>query len=128
VFHLLVVLLLGPHIASSRQYPVTDVRDASNEVAGFLATYLLPFVTVPSPSASDIAGYLIYALVVLAIFVRSNLAQVNPTLYLLGWRVVSITVNDHDHYLVCRRVPRAPTTVGGTSFAGLIIRERDRHA
>lgn len=121
--HLVIALLVAPHLASSRPYPITRVQDASGEVAGFLATYLLPFVTVPSPSATDIAGYLIFAIVVLAIFVRSNLAQINPTLYILGYRVAAITVHDQDHYLVCRRLPRQQTSIQGYGFAGLIIRK-----
>jgi hypothetical protein len=123
VLHLIISLWVAPHLVSSRPFPVSEVRDASSEVAGFLATYLLPFVTVPSPSRADIIGYVIFAVIVVAIFVRSNLAQVNPTLYLLGRRVVSITVNGRDLYLVCRRIPRAPSTIHGCSFAGLIIRE-----
>jgi hypothetical protein len=121
--HLAIALLVAPHLAASRPYPIAKVQDASGEVAGFLATYLLPFVTVPSPSATDIAGYMIFAVVVLAIFVRSNLAQINPTLYLLGFRVATITVHDQDHYLVCHRLPRPPTSIQGYGFAGLVIRK-----
>jgi hypothetical protein len=120
--HLIVVLAIAPRLSAARPYPVDEVEDASGEVAGFLATYLLPFVTVPSPSVDDVIGYLIFAAVVIAIFLRSNLAQVNPTLYVIGWRVVSIEVNGRSRYLVCRRMPRVPTTIQGCSFAGLLIR------
>jgi hypothetical protein len=122
VAHLIVVLAVAPRLSAARPYPVDAVEDASGEVAGFLATYLLPFVTVPSPSVDDVIGYLIFAAVVIAIFLRSNLAQVNPTLYVIGWRVVSIEVNGRSRYLVCRHMPRVPTTIQGCGFAGLLIR------
>jgi hypothetical protein len=122
VAHLIVVLAIAPHLSAARPYPVADVDDVSGEVAGFLVAYLLPFVTIPSPSVDDIMGYIIFATVVAAIFIRSNLAQINPTLYLIGWRVASVQVNGCSRYLVCRRIPRAPTTIRCRSYAGLLIR------
>lgn len=89
--YLAVVLWVMPRAAQQRVYPVEEVKDSSGEVAGYLATYLVPFVTVASPSAADVIGYCILALVVLVIFMRSDLAQINPALYLLARRVVSIT-------------------------------------
>jgi hypothetical protein len=85
-------------------------------------------VAVPSPSAADLAGYAILAVVVLAIFVRSELARINPTLYLLGWRVASITTGDTSYYIVCRRLPRPPTGISAVRAGGLLIRkEPSRH-
>ena len=103
------------------------MKDASGEVVGYLATYLFPFVTVPSPSAGDLIGYGILALVVLAIFLRSELVQINPTLYLFGWRVASITVNESDRYLVCRHLPRAPTEITAVRVGGLLVRKEPRN-
>ena len=122
IAHLIVVLAIAPRFSAPRPYPIGEVEDASSDAAGFLATYLLPFVTVPSPSLDDVIGYLIFAAVVCAIFVRSNLAQINPTLYVIGWRVASVEVHGHSRYLVCRRLPRAPATIQGCSFGGLLIR------
>ena len=102
---------------------MASVQDASGEVAGYLATYLVPFVTVPSPSAADLAGYCILAVVVLAIFLRSELARINPTLYLLGWRVASITTGETGYYVVCRRVPRPATGISAVRVGGLLVRK-----
>ena len=124
--YLAVVLWVIPRAAQQRTYPVDAVRDASGQVAGYLATYLVPFVTVPSPSAADVIGYSIFAVVVLVIFLRSDLAQINPALYLLGRRVVSITSGQQSYYVVCRRLPRAPTRIEAIRAAGLLIREEQR--
>jgi len=102
------------------------VKDASGDVAGYLATYLLPFVTVSSPSARDLVGYGILAAVIVAIFLRSELAQINPTLYLLGMRVAVITVNGKDQYLVCRRLPKQAVETYAVRSAGLLIRKEPR--
>lgn len=69
---------------------IDSVHDVGPEIAGYLATYLLPFVTVAEPSGRDLAAYIIFLLVTGLIYVRSEMTQINPTLYILGRRVVSI--------------------------------------
>lgn len=126
VLYLMVVVWAVPALAQPRAYLVESVDDAAGEVAGYLATYVLPFVTVPSPSAADLAGYAIVAVVVAVIFTRSELARINPTLYLLGWRVARITAGTVSHYLVCRRLPRPGTSIDAVRVAGLLIRKEAR--
>jgi hypothetical protein len=121
--YLAVVVWVVPRSAEQRVYPVAEVKDASGEVAGYLATYIVPFVTVTSPSAPDVIGYCIFAAVVLVIFVRSNLAQINPVLYLLGRRVASITAGGRSYYVVCRRLPRPPGQIDAVRVAGLLVRK-----
>lgn len=126
VLYLMLVVWAVPALAQPRAYQVESVDDAAGEVAGYMATYVLPFVTVPSPSAADLAGYLIVAVVVAAIFTRSELARINPTLYLLGWRIARIRTGPRSCYVVCRRLPRAGTTIGAVRVAGLLIRTADK--
>jgi hypothetical protein len=103
----------------------TEVRDAGGEVAGYLATYLLPFLAAPHASTGDLFGYGIYAVVVIVITIRSNLGAVNPTIYLLGWRVVTVTLEDgRERYLICRRVPAADTSLNVSELYG-VLRARD---
>jgi hypothetical protein len=118
---LIVVLAVIAPLTEAQHPYVEKIDDASGEVAGYLATYLLPFVTVPSPTTADLIGYGIFFVVLLAIFLRSNLAQVNPTLYLLGYRIAVITMGDVRRYLVCRKLPRAPRTLAVVPVAGLFI-------
>jgi hypothetical protein len=121
--YLFLVVFVVTRRAQARPYPVASVQDASGEVAGYLATYLVPFVAVPSPSAADLAGYAILAVVIVAIFMRSELARINPTLYLLGWRVASITTGETSYYIVCRRLPRPATRISAVRVGGLLIRK-----
>ena len=73
--------------------PVTPaaVSDSGSDVAGYLATYLLPFLTVAQPGTRDVIAYLLFLLVTGLIYVRSEMTQINPTLYLLGRRVARVT-------------------------------------
>ncbi len=85
---------------------VEDASDVGPEVAAYLATYLLPLLAAPSPTGGDLVGYAIYGVVVVVVSLRSNMAHVNPTLYLLGWRVTSVTLDGGDrHYLISRHAP-----------------------
>ena len=82
---------------------IAAVEDAGPEVAGYLATYLLPFLTVPEPSGRDLAAYIIFLLVTGLIYVRSEMTQINPTLYILGRRVVHIVSDGHwDGHVIVR--------------------------
>jgi hypothetical protein len=117
---ILIFAVIARHTEAQHPY-VDKIDDASGEVAGYLASYLLPFVTVSSPTTADLIGYSIFFLVLLAIFVRSDLVQVNPTLYVLGYRVAVISTGDVQRYLVCRALPRVPRALDVVPAAGLLI-------
>lgn len=88
---------------TAASWQITHVEDRGPEVAGYLAAYLLPFVAVPEPSWRDIAGYAIFLLVAGVIYLRSAMIQINPTLYLLGWRLTEVTIDkDWRAYLLSR--------------------------
>ena len=81
-------LVIHAHGQLARQpLNVTRTEDRGADVAGYLATYLLPFVTVAQPSARDLVAYGTFLLVSCVVYVRSNMVQINPTLYVFGWTV-----------------------------------------
>jgi hypothetical protein len=49
-------------------------------------------VTVAQPGWRDLVGYAIFLAVAGAVYIRSGMLQVNPTLYLLGWRVFAVSL------------------------------------
>lgn len=125
LLYLAVALIVIPRTSQPRTYQVSALDDAGGEVAGYLASYLLPFVTVSSPSGRDLVGYAIYGVVIAAIFVRSNLSRINPTLYVLGYRVASVTIEGTGRrYLICRRLPRTPQAVDAVDVGALLVRTR----
>jgi hypothetical protein len=125
LLYLLIAVVVIKPLSQGRDYNLTKVEDASGEVAGYLATYILPFVTIPSPSGADIAGYCIFAGVVAVIFVRSDLATINPTLYLMGLLVAVVEFNGTKRHLVCRRLPGVGT-IKAVKVAGLLIQKEQR--
>jgi hypothetical protein len=71
---------------------ITISGDAGADISGYLATYLLPLLTVAKPSLRDVAAYATFVLVVGVIYVRSDMVQINPLVYLMGWKVLRATV------------------------------------
>lgn len=106
-------------------YELTAVRDAGGEAASYLATYLLPFLTVSTPTAREVIAYAGFLLVAALISVRSAVAQVNPLLYLLGYRIMSITDSNRlNAYLITRHSRRAGDRVQATRFRGDVLVDR----
>jgi len=86
----------GAQRKGSTEVVFYDIQDQSGAVAAYLATFLLPFVGLELATARDVLGVIVFFLVVLAIFVQSDLAAINPTLYVTGWRVVRARVESPD--------------------------------
>ncbi|MGW4640923.1 hypothetical protein ACWEN6_20500 [Sphaerisporangium sp. NPDC004334] len=81
---------------------VTSVEDQGSAVSGYLATYLLPFLTELPNGWGDGIAYFLYFATAFVIYAKSNLAVVNPTIYLLGWRVHKVALNGCETLLVSR--------------------------
>lgn len=79
---------------SGRSWTAARVEDRGVEVAGYLASYILPFVVVSEPGWRDLVGYTIFFVVAGTIYIRSGMLQINPTLYLFGWRVFAVNLGD----------------------------------
>jgi len=97
---------------SSRNVRFDDVSDKGGEVSGYLATYLLPFIGGPPSDLTSWLAYAVYFLVAWAVFVPSTLGLVNPTLYILGWRVVEGTRNGRREIIICQDPPPSGTLGG----------------
>lgn len=97
----------GPH-------DLVAVSDAGGEAAAYLASYLLPFLTVATPGGRDVAAYVGFLVVAAAIYLRSSLVQVNPLLYLFGYRVLSV---EDGHGLRAYLIIRGQVTVGSRILA-----------
>jgi hypothetical protein len=88
------VIVLNARQTSALHWKIADPRDQGGAVAGYLATYLLPLLSVNAHGWNTAVAYTIYLLTVYVIFVRSeNLVLVNPTLYLLGFRVFDVELD-----------------------------------
>lgn len=109
---------------------IETVADRGAEVAGYVASYLLPFVTVAQPQGRDIAAYILFLIVVGVVYVRSDMVQINPLLYLSRYRVWAITTTDGwSGYLISRNRPRPGSVLLASRLANTVALERqDDHS
>jgi len=104
------------------EYLVTKVEDQGAEVSGYVATYILPFVTVSQPSGRDLVGYGVFFLVIAVLYVRSEMIQINPTLYLFRWRVFSIaTSNGLSAHLLTQHDVHASSDIKAVRFKNTVL-------
>jgi hypothetical protein len=87
---------------------LTVTGDAGADISGYLAAYLLPFLTANDPTVLDLLAYLIFLGVAGLVYVRSGLMQINPTVYLTR-----------------RKVFRAKADAGGLSTEVFVISRVD---
>jgi hypothetical protein len=108
----------GPHVLAS-------TADAGGEAAAYLASYLLPFLTVATPTPRDVIAYAGFLVVTAAINLRTSVAQVNPMLYLLGYRVLAVT-DSHGlrSYMITKRSLQPGEQVAATRFRDDVLVDR----
>jgi hypothetical protein len=125
----LVAMFRNARRIGAEPHSIEAVADRGAEVAGYLATYLLPFVTAPEPSPRDLIAYGLFLAVVGVVYVRSDMLQINPLIYLGGYRVWSIRTEDGwIGYLVARHQPRRGDTLLASRLANTLAVERqDEH-
>lgn len=106
---------------------VASCDDRGPDVGGYVAAYLLPLLVVPEPSAGDLGAYLVILLTIGVVYVRSRMMQLNPMLYVMGYRVYSITTeNDFTGYLIERNAPRAGDRLHVVRRDNLLLGLEDR--
>jgi hypothetical protein len=99
------------------------VGDHGSQVAGYLATYLLPLLVVPTPSLDDLVAYSLFLIVAGLVYVRSEMVEINPTLYVLGFRVLRVvSVEGFVGYAIVRSGLRAGDTLHAIHVdAGVLV-------
>lgn len=102
---------------ASQPRQVVTAEDEGAAVAAYTATYILPFVTVSTPSTADILAYVVFYALLALLHVRTTLVQVNPMLYLAGRRVWRFT--DPAGQSAFAIVPAATTLRAGTVLHGV---------
>lgn len=90
---------------SVRHITFDSVADKGGDAAGYLASYLLPFIGGPPGDGREAATYAVYFLVAWCVFVPSDLVLVNPTMYVLGWRIVEAERDGERFLVLCQDPP-----------------------
>jgi hypothetical protein len=76
--------------ASPGAHQLREVKHAGAEAGAYMGSYLLPFLTVSTPTLRDVIAYLAFIVVAGAVYLHSSVVQINPLLYVLGYRVLGV--------------------------------------
>ncbi len=124
VVSLLLLLRLDAR-AGADPHVLASTADAGAEAASYLASYLLPFLTVATPTPRDVIAYAGFLVIAAAINLRTSVAQVNPLLYLLGYRVLSVTDDGGLRaYIITKRSLQPGQQVAATRFRDDVLVDR----
>jgi len=82
---------------------VAMYRRRDQDVVGYVATYLIPFVTVSADSIREFLAVGVFVLVIGVLYVRGELYYLNPILALRGYRAFEIETPGHDIAVVLTR-------------------------
>lgn len=101
------------------------IRDAGSEAGAYLGGYLLPFLTVSTPSVRDVVAYGAFLAVAASIHLHSSVVQINPLLYVCGYRVLQVTdTHGLRAYLVTRRRLDSGQLIEATRFRDDVLIDR----
>lgn len=71
---------------------------------GYVASYVVPFITLPLNGWQQISTLLIFISVLGVIYVKSSMIRINPMLSLAGYSLYDVTFeNDPDSYSLFAR-------------------------
>lgn len=121
----LLLLLLLDRRASPGPHEISTVKQGTSQAASYLASYLLPFVTVSTPSTRDVIAYAGFLAIAATIHLRSSIIEVNPLLYILGYRILEVADDrGFNGYLVTRRRIMANDRIVASRFRDEVLIDR----
>ena len=76
-----------------RLITVSSIQRKDAEVMSYIASYLIPFMGVDFSKLENWISLLIFFLILMVIYINSNLIHINPMLNLVGYHVYEIETN-----------------------------------
>lgn len=116
--------------AEPRDYTAESVTSGAGELAGFVATYLLPLIVVGDVTNLDLLAYALYFVIVVSICLRGNFLHLNPLLAMIGYGLYTVTTSKGLQLLVLSRgeIDRLDAFDGVRLCPGIILLTNNRSA
>ncbi len=96
-------IFIAPRRAKSHE-TITELDRHDGDVLSYVASYLVPFVSLDLTGA-QLWAVIVFLAVLLIIYVNSNMIYINPMLNILGYHLyeVKIAKNETSFYLLTRQ-------------------------
>jgi hypothetical protein len=72
---------------------LTNIQSKNEQVLGYMATYLLPYLGVSIEKWNEQIANLIIFTIICILYIKSDLIYINPTLMLLGYNIYEVTID-----------------------------------
>ncbi|MBX7244072.1 MAG: hypothetical protein K1X53_01155 [Candidatus Sumerlaeaceae bacterium] len=83
---------------------IDKVIRRDGEAMSYIASYVLPFLAVPTGKLADGICLAVFLLVLVILYIHSDMLHVNPMLNLAGWHIYEVTTNTGEtRALISRR-------------------------
>jgi hypothetical protein len=115
------IFLIRLRRAQPREVLLSNAEPVDSEVTGYIASYLLPILAATSPSTGDIIAYALCAALILVVAFAADFGCVNPVVYLMGLRVMRVTLAGEPVTLLAKRVPTGQRTSIVAERLGVMI-------
>lgn len=110
-FGLLAVLELWRYLHDrqrNQQHSFTKILDyhrRDSEAMSYIASYVVPFASFALDTLPQILALAIFIMVLLVLYVNSNMIYINPMLNLVGYHLYEIEIehSSHSHYYLARK-------------------------
>jgi hypothetical protein len=93
---------------AAQPFTVKTIRDESQQIPAYLLTYVFPFLFPSVVGWRDVAACLAFALLVLILLFRTDLALVNPLLLAVGFHLYSMTTNSEKSLILVAKAKPSP--------------------
>lgn len=100
-----VYLLLHRRIMPAVHEKVISYQKHDADVMGYIASYLIPFITFPTDNPQQLAALFVFVSVLLIVYVNSNMIYINPMLNLFGYHLYEVELEHSalSHYYIARK-------------------------
>jgi hypothetical protein len=82
------------HSDEGQPTQIDSVEERQSDVAAYLVTYLIPFVTAPVQTVQDWLAVTVFVSLLLVLYVTSDLISINPLLALAGLTLYRVKLRD----------------------------------
>ena len=84
---------------------VIDFQQRDADVMSYIASYLVPFITFPLDYLQQVIALVVFMLVLLIVYVNTNMIYINPMLNLAGYHLYEINIEHsrRKHYYIARK-------------------------
>ena len=116
----LLALILARAHKTEEQQPVTlkRVKDGGEQVAAYLATYILPLLMVSDPDRTDLVAYGLFLAFMGFIMVKGGYLQVNPLFAAVGYKLFNVETGAGWSGYVLSKIPLLEGGVYGAVDSG----------